>query len=409
MLRFQNPFSLRQNMLLLGAVAVVAGWLIANLNLLLSVQFLFLALCIAAVCGLLWLSSRPFFDELSALVGLLEQSEERGDWFESHADTVDRDLIGLSRALQGLLRSMAEREAALMATQNELELRVSEVAISNTELNAALRRLRAAQEQMESSERMASLGSLVAGVAHEINTPVGIGVTAASSMQTLVQTVSDKYERGELGHRELCGLFDSAEQYCQLLMSNLKRAAELVHSFKQVAVNQTADDLSHFDLQAYTEEVWCSLSPQLKGTSLSYALECKGDMVVRGYAGAISQILTNLVMNSLMHGYASGVAGTLSLSLQRRGDMVCMRYCDDGDGVAPEHLDSVFDPFFTTKRGAGGSGLGMYIVYNLATQRLQGEITLQSEPSQGLCVELIFPADLGGEKPLVDSSRDVVE
>ena len=105
----------------------------------------------------------------------------------------------------------------------------------------------------------------------------------------------------------------------------------------------------------------------------------------------------------------SGVAGTLSLSLQRRGDMVCMRYCDDGDGVAPEHLDSVFDPFFTTKRGAGGSGLGMYIVYNLATQRLQGEITLQSEPGQGLCVELIFPADLGGEKPLVDSSRDVVE
>ena len=198
-------------MLLLGAVAVVAGWLIANLNLSLSVQFLFLALCIAAVCGLLWLSSRPFFDELSALVGLLEQSEERGDWLESHADTVDRDLTGLSRALKGLLRSMAEREAALMATQNELELRVSEVAISNAELNAALRRLRAAQEQMESSERMASLGSLVAGVAHEINTPVGIGVTAASSMQTLVQTVSDKYERGELGHRELCGLFDSAE------------------------------------------------------------------------------------------------------------------------------------------------------------------------------------------------------
>ena len=118
-------------MLLLGAVAVVAGWLIANLNLLLSVQFLFLALCIAAVCGLLWLSSRPFFDELSALVGLLEQSEERGDWLESYADTVDRDLTGLSRALQGLLRSMAEREAALMATQNELELRVSEVAISN--------------------------------------------------------------------------------------------------------------------------------------------------------------------------------------------------------------------------------------------------------------------------------------
>ena len=405
MLRFHKPVSLRQNMLLLGSVAVIAGWLIAQLNLPLSVQLLILALCIGLICGLLWLSSRTFFDNLASLVKVLGAEGERG----AFPDVSDRDLALLSQTLQDLLYAMAEREASLLATQNELELRVSEVAISNAELNAALRRLHAAQEHMENSEKMASLGGLVAGVAHEINTPVGIAVTAASSMQAMVQTVSEKYQRGELGHRELCELLDKAQQYCQLLMSNLKRATDLVRSFKQVAVNQTADDLSGFDLRAYVEEVWCSLSPQLKGTSLHYVFECEGDMAVRGYAGAISQILTNLVMNSLMHGYKAGATGTLSLTLQRNGDMVNMRYCDDGEGIAPEYLDNVFEPFFTTKRGSGGSGLGMYIVYNLATQRLQGDIALQSEPGRGLCVSLTFPADLGGEKPLVNSSRDVFE
>ena len=406
---FYRPVSLRQKALFLAAAAVLVGWIIARLEISLLVQLALVGLSIAVGWGLFWLSSRPFFAQLEGLAGILRRGADYRDLPASLPGGGDRNLAQVSQALHDLLAYTAQREVALIDAQNELQLRVSEVAVSNAELNTVLRRLNAAQEHMESSERMASLGSLVAGVAHEINTPVGIGVTAASSMQSLVEAVEKKYQRGELGHTELCKFFDSAQQYGSLLMSNLTRAAELVSSFKRVAVNQTADQLSEFDLRAYVDEVWRSLSPQLKGTSLSYVIESDDNMVVRGYAGAISQILTNLVMNSLMHAYSPGSAGTLTLSLRRNGDMITMRYCDDGDGVEPEHLECVCEPFFTTKRGNGGSGLGMYIVYNLAKQRLQGDIALHSEPGKGFCVNLTFPADLGRDEQNIENSRDVFE
>ncbi len=341
--------------------------------------------------------SGEFFGALEHLTGTMHEVELRRD-YRLRAQPQEGELAPLERGLNAMIAAVADRESELMTAQCELELRVSEVAVSNSELLAALKRLKTAQQQLVASEKMASLGGLVAGVAHEINTPVGVGVTAVSSMRSRVQSVKEKYQSGELGHRELSEFFDSTDQHCDLLMSNLQRAAELVSSFKKVAVDQGADDLREFDVGVYLSEVWRSLSPQLKGTALRYEIDLSGDLHVRSYPGAFSQILTNLVMNSLLHGYPQGGEGCLSLRLHRaaNGDIE-MQYRDDGQGIAADDLPKVFEPFFTTRRIEGGSGLGMHIVYNLVTSRLLGNIELTSELGKGVQVNICFPADLGKE------------
>lgn len=337
--------------------------------------------------------SRPHFSALLRLANTLRNIEQENGVAPSLA-VPKGELKELGEGLSAMLAAMASREAKFIAAQRELELKVSEVAVSNAELAATLRRLKAAQEQLVTTEKMASLGGLVAGVAHEINTPVGVGVTAVSSMSSRIIDVRNKYQAGELGHRELNDFLDNTQQHCELLLSNLSRAAELVSSFKQVAVDQSADGLREFDLGVYLSEVWRSLSPQLKGTSLRYDMAVNDDIRVFNYPGALSQVLTNLVMNSITHGYERGEEGHLQLDVRQDGGEVELVYRDDGRGIAPEHLGQVFEPFFTTRRGRGGSGLGMHIVYNLVTGQLLGSIDLHSEPGRGVEVIIRFPTDI---------------
>ena len=337
--------------------------------------------------------SRPHFSALLRLANTLRNIEQ-GNGVAPSLEAPKGELKELGEGLSAILAAMASREAKFVAAQRELELKVSEVAVSNAELAATLRRLKAAQEQLVTTEKMASLGGLVAGVAHEINTPVGVGVTAVSSMSSRIIDVRNKYQAGELGHRELNDFLDNTQQHCELLLSNLSRAAELVSSFKQVAVDQSADDLREFDLGVYLSEVWRSLSPQLKGTSLRYDMSVNDDIRVFNYPGALSQVLTNLVMNSITHGYERGEEGHLQLDVRHDGGEVELVYRDDGRGIAPEHLGQVFEPFFTTRRGRGGSGLGMHIVYNLVTGQLLGSIELHSEPGCGVEVKIRFPANI---------------
>lgn len=337
--------------------------------------------------------SRPHFSALLRLANTLRNIEQENGVAPS-LEAPKGELKELGEGLSAMLAAMASREAKFVAAQRELELKVSEVAVSNAELAATLRRLKAAQEQLVTTEKMASLGGLVAGVAHEINTPVGVGVTAVSSMSSRIIDVRNKYQAGELGHRELNDFLDNTQQHCELLLSNLSRAAELVSSFKQVAVDQSADGLREFDLGVYLSEVWRSLSPQLKGTSLRYDMAVNDDIRVFNYPGALSQVLTNLVMNSITHGYERGEEGHLQLDVRQDGGEVELVYRDDGRGIAPEHLGQVFEPFFTTRRGRGGSGLGMHIVYNLVTGQLLGSIDLHSEPGRGVEVIIRFPTDI---------------
>ena len=239
---------------------------------------------------------------------------------------------------------------------------------------------------------MASLGALVAGVAHEINTPLSISLTSASLLADESRRLAAALETGVLRRSELSHFLELALESSDLLLTNSQRAADLIKSFKQVAVDQSSDDRRIFNLAEYIDEVLMSLRPSLKRSAVVVAVECPGELMIEGYPGPLAQVLTNFVMNSLTHAYGPEQPGRLSVAVTISGaDQVCLVYGDDGKGIAEEVLPKIFDPFFTTNRGGGGSGLGLNIVYNLVTQRLSGQIEVTSHPGHGTSFTVYFP------------------
>jgi PAS domain S-box-containing protein len=259
------------------------------------------------------------------------------------------------------------------------------------ETTRALERLREAQAQLVQNEKLASLGALVAGVAHEINTPVGVGVTASSTLQAHAAQLAQRYQEGTLKRSDLERFLALAEESSQIILKNLQRAAELIHGFKQVAVDQSSGERRAFMLKGYLEEVLLSLRPRLKKTSHRVEVECPGDLMLDSYPGAIAQILTNLVTNSLIHGFEGRDHGLIRIEVRAEHDWVSLRYSDDGKGIPRDHLSRIYDPFFTTKRGSGGSGLGLHIVYNLVAQMLGGTIDATSDAGRGAEFLIRFP------------------
>jgi signal transduction histidine kinase len=258
-------------------------------------------------------------------------------------------------------------------------------------LSQALAHLKATQTQLIESEKMASLGGLVAGVAHEINTPIGIGVTAASTLANQTQNAATAYHNKQLKGSALTAYFDTALRSSQLILNNLERVSELVQSFKQVAVDQTHLDRRRFAVKKYLQDTLLNLKPYLK--QAAHQVQVTGDeqCEMNSYPGALAQIVTNLVMNSLRHAYPDGKAGTLRFDLTKESDHLIIEYSDDGCGIPSEHLGKIFEPFFTTARAKGGTGLGLHIVYNLVTQKLQGTIQVHSEVGVGTTFVLQLP------------------
>ena len=261
-----------------------------------------------------------------------------------------------------------------------------------TETSQALIRLRQTQEQLVQAEKMASLGGLVAGVAHEINTPVGIGLTAASHLQDEVAKLAQAVETNTLKRSQLIKFMETGQQTAQMVLSNLHRAAELIRSFKQVAVDQSSDEPRRFNLSQYIGEILVSLHPKLRSTLHRIEVECPTELQLETIPGAVSQILTNLILNSLLHAYDPGQAGIMKISAQIQGSDLKLIYSDDGKGIPPEMLPKIFDPFFTTRRGHGGTGLGLNIVFNLARNALAGMVSVASTLGKGTTFTLVFPA-----------------
>jgi len=280
------------------------------------------------------------------------------------------------------------------------------------EAERALADLREAQESLIQAETMASLGQLVAGVAHEINTPIGIGLTAASHIGEQAQVLRDRFTGNVLRRSEFLEFLDGLSESSRLLMANIDRAASLVQSFKQVAVDQSSGDRRVFELGSYIQELLFSLRPRLKRTNLRVAVECDDDLAMDSFPGALGQVLTNLVINAVVHAYGDGdrggdrladdPAGTIRITAQADGaERVRIDFIDDGAGIAPEHLSKVFDPFFTTKRGQGGSGLGLHIVFNTVTGPLGGSVSVQSWPGQGTRFTIQLPREAPAMQPVV--------
>lgn len=257
----------------------------------------------------------------------------------------------------------------------------------------ALADLRGAQANLILAEKMASLGSLVAGMSHEISTPLGIGVSAASHLSEEVEQLTRNFKDGQLKRTDLEDFLETATEATRIMQGNLTRAARLIQAFKQVSADQTTDEIREFALGEYLQEIMLSLAPALRRTPHRVEIDCPGNLIIRNRPGALGQIITNLLMNTLQHAYDGRTEpGTIHIAVSKpREGRIVIEFRDDGKGVAADDLPRVFDPFFTTKRGTGGTGLGLHIVYNLVSQVLGGTIAVSSRVGEGTRFTISFP------------------
>ena len=274
----------------------------------------------------------------------------------------------------------------------EIGLREQAARQAKDRADRALEDLRRTQADLIQAEKMASLGGLVAGVAHEINTPLGNALMGATHLQDRLTVLARQAGGGNLRRSDFAEFQETADEIARLLVLNLQQACELVQSFKQVAADQTSGEERLFLLKPYLEDLATSLSPSWRRAGHSLRVECPETIEIDGYPGVLAQILTNLVMNSITHAYREGQQGRLLITATAQGpDMVTLVYSDDGRGIAPADLGRVFDPFFTTRRGAGSTGLGLHIVYNLVVNRLGGKVAVDSFPDSGVRFTIRFP------------------
>lgn len=289
--------------------------------------------------------------------------------------------------------TMAERLAAdqvqLRKANEELE---SEVARRTSDLTDALENLKHAQEEIVHQEKLASLGSLVAGVAHELNTPLGIGVTAASSIHERTLDFQSVIKQGAIRRSSLDEYTDFINEGSHLLLKNLHKAAELISSFKQIAVDQSSENRRKFNLLETIYAVINMLSPMLNKHQHIVEVNVDQSIVMDSYPGPLEQIITNFIANSLTHAFHDAEQGRIIISASFFGEnQIEIFYTDDGAGISPENLPKIFDPFFTTKLGSGGSGLGLHIAYNLTTGVLGGHLEVESRLKAGTTFRLKLP------------------
>jgi PAS domain S-box-containing protein len=257
---------------------------------------------------------------------------------------------------------------------------------------AALRNLRETQNSLIEAEKLAALGRLVAGVAHEVNNPVGISLTVASSLERKIAMFAEEVARGELRRSSLNDFVESNRDAAAQLVANLNRAAELIQSFKQVAADRNYSDQRTFDLADLTEQVVMSLKPALRKQNLALSVDCEPNLMMNSFPGPYGQVLTNLFFNSVAHAFPGGGGGAVKIKAQAAGDdHVEILFTDDGCGMSPDVRRRAFDPFFTTRRDHGGTGLGLHIVYSIVTNRLGGRINLNSAPGEGTWIQIVLP------------------
>lgn len=275
----------------------------------------------------------------------------------------------------------------ILALNTSLEQRV---VARTSELSTALKQLTDTQSELRRSEKMSSLGSLVAGIAHELNTPIGNSLTVASTLQHHAETFARNIDSG-MTRGQLQEFVSNTRQGADILMRGLQQAAELVASFKQVAVDQTSEKRRLFSLHDTVGEILRTLGPSLRKTKHRVECAIAAEIHMDSFPGALAQTITNLINNALLHAFVDCDQGTIKITAQLHTNHVQLCVADDGIGIAEENLQRVFEPFFTTRLGQGGSGLGLNIVYNLVQDILGGSIEVSSNLGQGACFTLNLP------------------
>jgi signal transduction histidine kinase len=303
--------------------------------------------------------------------------------------------IEVSNELSSLGSSFNEMTSTIKDQRNELR-KINE-SLEN-KVKQRTEELQYAQQQLILADKMATLGQLVAGIAHEINTPLGNAITALSFSEQELVKVRVKFSDKSLTATNFSDFLDSTFESLGLVTNNLSKAIELVQTFKKVAVNQSIEELTTFSLEDHIQEVLITLRPQLKQSTVNVTLDLAPGLFIKSYQGAYYHILSNMITNSLRHAFPDK-KGNIHLSTELKDQVLIIIYQDDGVGMPGEIQPKIFEPFFTTRRGDGGTGLGMYMTYNIVTQRLGGSIEVESLKDKGLKFTLILPIDLNQGLP----------
>ncbi|KPV93725.1 C4-dicarboxylate transport sensor protein DctB [Pseudoalteromonas sp. P1-9] len=316
-------------------------------------------------------------------------------WVRDRGKVVSRSSTGVAERIVGGIQDiqkLKENELALEKLNHSLEEKVQERTLqleqNNQQLLQTLDELEKMQQDLIESEKMASLGNLVAGVAHEINTPLGIAITGVSSNQESIGLIESQLANKTLTQATLINGIAKQREVYQLVQRNLERAEALIANFKQVAVDQSSEQMREVHVREYLEQLRTSLAPLTKGKDITVSIACPESLVVETYPGAWYQVMSNLIQNSVTHGFEGLNKGNIAISITLNNGKLVVLYQDDGKGVSEEVRERMFEPFVTTKRNQGGSGLGMHIVYNLVTQLLNGEITSRRVENQGAVFEI---------------------
>ena len=298
--------------------------------------------------------------------------------------TADGEIVGVNVAAEEITKRK-RAEAALNASEREVR-RARDAA------EAALQNLRETQNSLIEAEKLAALGRLVAGVAHEINNPLGTSLTLASSLERKSRLFAVEATQGTLKRSSLNEFVEAIRDGSAQLQESLNRAAGLIQSFKQVASDRNNSDMRSFDLGHLTEQVATGLRPALPKHDVTLNVECQRGLSMRSYPGSYGQVLTNLFLNSIAHAFPDGQQGKIAIKVSASGaNGVEIIFTDDGCGMSADVRRQAFNPFFTTCRHQGCTGLGLHIVYSIVTDRLGGRLDLKSEPGRGTRVELELP------------------
>ena len=366
-----------------------------------KLSFIFSGLCLLIGAGVVYFGGRRITDPLKDLTEFskkLSQGELHPEILEKRARVNDEIGI-LSGAFIEMATKVSDSRLQLLEYSHALERKVDErtAELQNAfeRIHNAHEKLQLSQDQLIQAEKMASLGQLVAGVAHEINTPIGVGVTASSFLQEQLEILKARLPEGTIHKAEVDTVLSRIQESSALIFSNLQRASELVVSFKQTSADQTSQEKRKFNLRHVLSDTLNTLKPSLKRTQVMVSLDCPENLEINSFPGSISQVVTNLVMNSLDHAFEEDGEGGVAIDVKEiADDRIEIFFSDNGKGIPQEMRKRIFDPFVTTRRGQGGTGLGLYIVLNVVRDILRGTIECISPKGKGAMFTIIFPKNL---------------
>lgn len=357
-----------------------------------------------------YLSNMDFTKMTKALELNKRTKPEKYDEIDGVADTINNMRNSLYHSYSELnenklhLQALVAERDALLETEREYKEKLEDKVKERTQqLEDSMEDLRSAQTLLVETEKMAALGNMVAGVAHEINTPIGVCRTASSFQGEHSQQIREKLNSGTLTQTDLINFLDGVDESSTLFETNIVKASKLISSFKLIATDQSYDAKQRFNLKTYLESSIQTIYPQYKHRHVQFHLDIPEGIELDSYPGALHHILSNLIHNSTIHGFEHTNGGNIYLSAIAENDSLFLDYRDDGRGLSHEEGKKLFEPFFTTKRGKGGSGLGMSIVFNIISRQLCGRIELLDEGQEGFHARITIPLEVDEINPATEN------